>query len=49
MDKPTKNLIDCAIDLLLRLGHDLDWYDLEKMSREQIAELIAKLKRELEG
>lgn len=49
MNKPTKAQIEYATDLLIRLGYDMDWYDLEKMSREQLSDLIAELKDEWEG
>lgn len=47
--KPTQAQIDYATDLILKLGYDLDWYDLEKMSRSQLARLIDELKNEWEG
>jgi len=47
--KPTTAQIDYATDLILKLGYDLDWYDLEKMSRSQLARLIDELKNEWEG
>ena len=47
--KPTAAQIDYATDLILKLGYDLDWYDLEKMSRSQLARLIDELKSEWEG
>lgn len=47
--KPTTAQIDYATDLILKLGYDLDWYDLEKMSRSQLARLIDELKSEWEG
>ena len=47
--KPTRAQIDYATDLILKLGYDLDWYDLGKMSRSQLARLIDELKSECEG
>ena len=41
--------IEYATDLILKLGYDLDWYDLDKMTRGQILRLIDELKDELEG
>jgi len=35
-----------ATDLICKLGYDLDWYDLEKMTRSQISRLIDELKDE---
>jgi len=45
----TKAQIEYATDLLLKLGYDLDWYDLEAMSWSQISRLIDELKDEWEG
>lgn len=47
--KATAAQIDYARDLILKLGYDLDWYDLGKMTRGQIARLIDELRDELEG
>lgn len=47
--QPTQAQIDYATDLILKLGYDLDWYDLEKMSRSQLARLIDELRNEWEG
>lgn len=47
--KPTVAQIDYATDLILKLGYDLDWYDLDKISRSQLARLIDELKDEWEG
>ena len=48
-DRPaTAAQIEYARDLILKLGYDLDWYDLEAMSRGQISRLI-ELKDEWEG
>ena len=41
--------IEYATDLILKLGYDLDWYDLDKMTRGQISRLIDELKDEWEG
>ena len=49
-DRPaTRAQIEYARDLILRLGYDLDWYDLDKMSRGQISRLIDELRDEWEG
>lgn len=48
-EKATKNQIDYATDLINKLGYDLDWYDLSKMNKSQISELISELKNEWEG
>jgi hypothetical protein len=47
--KATNAQVKYATDLLNKLGYDLDWYDLEKMSRDQISKLIDELKNEWEG
>ena len=47
--KPTQAQIDYARDLILKLGYDLDWYELDKMSRSQLARLIDELRDEWEG
>jgi len=47
--RPTQAQIDYANDLIQKLGHDPDWYDLEKMTRSQIARLIDELRDEWEG
>ena len=41
--------IEYARDLILKLGYDLDWYDLDKMTRGQISRLIDELRDEWEG
>ena len=47
--KPTRAQIEYATDLLIRLGYDMDWYNLQSMSREQLSALIEELKDEWEG
>ncbi len=47
--RPTAAQIDYAKYLLNELGHDLDWYDIESMTRLQLANLIDELRHELEG
>ena len=47
--KPTQAQIDYANDLIQKLGYDPDWYDLEKMTRSQLARLIDELRNEWEG
>ena len=44
--KATAAQIEYARDLILKLGYDLDWYDLDKMNRGQISRLIDELKDE---
>ena len=44
--KPTVQQIRYAEDLLRKLGYDLDDYDLEHMTREEVSELIDELKQE---
>ena len=41
--------IEYATDLIQKLGYDLDWYDLERMTRGQISQLIDELRDEWEG
>ena len=44
-DRPAKQAqIEYARDLILKLGYDLDWYDLDKMTRGQISRLIDELR-----
>lgn len=47
--KPTAAQIEYARDLISKLGYDLDWYDLDKMTRGQISRLIDELRDEWEG
>ena len=47
--KATAAQIEYARDLIFKLGYDLDWYDLDKMTRGQISRLIDELKDEWEG
>jgi len=47
--KATAAQIDYARDLILKLGYDLDLYDLDKMTRGQISRLIDELRNEWEG
>lgn len=47
--KPTSAQIDYAHKLMSELGYDPDWYDVESMTRLQLANLIDELKHELEG
>ncbi len=44
--KPTQAQLDYANDLIQKLGYDPDWYDLEKMTRSQLARLIDELRDE---
>lgn len=44
----TQAQIEYATDLILRLGYDLDWYNLDKMNRGQISRLIDELKDDWE-
>lgn len=47
--KPTSAQIDYARHLISELGYDMDWYDIEGMTRLQLANLIDDLRKELEG
>lgn len=44
--KPTAAQIKYAKDLLKKLGYDLDNYDFDTMTKEEISELITELKNE---
>ena len=46
MGRPTEKMIDYAVDLLQQLGYGPDEYDFEKMSFEQVGDLIDELKDE---
>lgn len=46
--KPTAAQIDYVRDLINELKHDPDWYDITKMTRLQVANLIDDLRHELE-
>lgn len=48
MSSPTIRQIECAIDMIVQLGYDLDDYDFCKMSKEEVSDLIKELKRELD-
>ena len=48
--KPTQAQIEQCVELMNKLKFDLDWLDLDKMSRGQIQRLIDKMKdKEREG
>lgn len=48
--KATQAQIDQCVELMNKLKYDLDWVDLDKMSRGQMQRLIDKLKdKEREG
>lgn len=47
--KPTQAQIEYATDLINKLGYDPDWYDIEAMTRGQVARLIDELRAEWEG
>jgi hypothetical protein len=47
--KATMEQIKYATDLLRKLGYDVADYDFEKMTREEVSELIDELKDEYEG
>ena len=42
--KPTAFQIEQCVELLNKLHFDLDWYDLDAMSRSQMQRLIDNLK-----
>ena len=44
--KPTLSQIKYAKDLLRKLGYDLDDYDFEQMTKQEVSELIDELKSE---
>ena len=44
--KPTTEQIKYATDLLRKLGYDVADYDFEKMTREEVSDLIDELKQE---
>ena len=46
--KPTMEQIKYATDLLRKLGYDVADYDFEKMTREEVSDLIDELKQEWE-
>ena len=47
--RATQAQIDYATFLLNELGYDLDAYDFDDMTKEQVNKLIGELKAELEG
>ena len=47
--KPTSAQIDYARYLLRELGYDEQEYDIESMTRLQLANFIDELRKELEG
>lgn len=44
--KPTASQIKYATDLLRKLGYDTDDYDFDRMTKQEVSELIAELKDE---
>ena len=44
--RPTKEQLDCAENLLRKLGYDVDYYDFEEMDRWELEYLIDDLKQE---
>ena len=44
--KPTASQIKYATDLLRKLGYDIDDYDFDRMTKQEVSELIAELKDE---
>ncbi len=42
--KPTAYQIEMCMELINKTKFDLDWLDLDKMSRSQMARLIDKLR-----
>ena len=47
--KPTASQIKYATDLLRKLGYDVADYDIDKMTKQEVSELIDELKDEYEG
>ena len=47
-DLPTRMQVEIAMQLINERGNDPEWYDLDKMSRGQVARLIDKLQDEKE-
>ena len=47
--KPTTAQIKYATDLLRKLGYDVADYDFDKMTKQEVSELIDELKNEWEG
>ena len=43
---PTISQIKYATDLLRKLGYDVDDYDFERMTKDEVSELIKELKME---
>ena len=46
--RPTASQIKYATDLLRKLGYDLDDYDFDHMTRQEVSDLIGELKSEWE-
>ena len=46
--KPTMEQIKYATDLLRKLGYDVDDYDFDRMTAQEVSELIDELKQEWE-
>ena len=40
---PTQSQIELCVELINKLQYDLDWYNLDAMSRSQMQRLIDKL------
>ena len=47
--KPTIAQIKYATDLLRKLGYDVADYDFDKMTKQEVSELIDELKDEWDG
>ena len=47
--KPTAFQIEMCMELINKTKFDIDWLDLDKMSRSQMARLIEKLQDEKRG
>ena len=47
--KPTSEQIGYATDLLKKLGYDVDDYDFDGMTKDEVSELIDELEDEWEG
>jgi len=46
--KPTASQIKYARDLLRKLGYDVDEYDFDHMTKDEVSELIDELNQEWE-
>lgn len=49
MESPTIGQIEYAIDMIIKLGYNLDDYDFTKMSKQDVSDLIKELAAEVEN